>query len=127
MGRVSAQRGSRFHSTVCPIVTYYINRYISAVIVSFADAGTADIYNIRATKAARQVCPEKLWKIARRKLNQLNYVTTLEALRVPPGNQLELLVGDRAGQYSIRINRQYRICFIWSDARPRAVQIVDYH
>ena len=101
MGCVSAQRGSRFPPTVCPIVTYYINRYISAVIVSFADAGTADIYNIRATKAARQVCPEKLWKIARRKLNQLNYVTTLEALRVPPGNQLELLVGDRAGQHSI--------------------------
>jgi proteic killer suppression protein len=126
MGGVSGQHRFRFLSTGCPVVTYYINRYILAVIVSFADAGTADVYNIRATKAARRVCPEKLWRVARRKLNQLNYVTTLEALRVPPGNQLELLVGDRAGQYSIRINQQYRICFIWSDSGPRGVKIVDY-
>jgi len=97
------------------------------VILSFKDEGTDDIYNVRETKAARRVCPENLWKVARRKLNQLNSATKLDALRVPPGNQLELLVGDRAGQYSIRIDQRYRICFIWIDSEAANVEIVDYH
>jgi len=66
-------------------------------------------------------------KVARRKLLQLSIAATLEDLRVPPGNRLESLKGDRAGQQSIRINGQWRICFIWSDAGPEAVEIVDYH
>jgi len=97
------------------------------VILSFKDEGTGDIYNVRETKAARRVCPENLWKVARRKLNQLNSATKLAVLRVPPGNQLELLVGDRVGQYSIRINQRYRICFVWIDSGAANVEIVDYH
>jgi proteic killer suppression protein len=57
----------------------------------------------------------------------LDVARTINDLRVPPGNRLEKLVGDRGGQYSIRVNDQYRICFTWSDAGPSDVQIVDYH
>jgi proteic killer suppression protein len=97
------------------------------VILSFADAGTADVFNVRPTKAARRVCPENLWKVARRKLTLLNVATRIDGLRSPPGNQLELLKGDRAGQYSIRINNKYRVCFRWTDFGAEAVEIVDYH
>jgi proteic killer suppression protein len=62
-----------------------------------------------------------------RKLAQLDAAQTLEFLRSPPGNQLEALRHDRIGQYSIRINRQWRVCFVWTDAGPAQVEIVDYH
>jgi proteic killer suppression protein len=65
--------------------------------------------------------------VARRKLRQLQIAGRLDDLRVPPGNRLEALKGNRAGQHSIRINDQYRICFTWTDAGPRDVEIVDYH
>ena len=65
--------------------------------------------------------------IARRKLRQLEIAGRLDDLRVPPGNRLEALKGDRAGQYSIRINAQWRICFQWSAAGAHNVEIVDYH
>ena len=65
--------------------------------------------------------------IARRKLRQLEIAADLEDLRVPPGNRLEALRGDRAGQYSIRINRQWRICFRWTEAGAELVEIIDYH
>ena len=68
-----------------------------------------------------------LWPIARRKLDQINRVRAIEALRVPPGNRLEKLSGERAGQYSIRINEQYRICFRWDDEYAYEVEITDYH
>lgn len=97
------------------------------MIVSFKDEGTEDIFNGKNTKEARRTCPESLWKIATRKLDQLDSVTTLNELRIPPGNRLEALTGDRAGQYSIRINDQYRICFVWTDTGPDEVEIVDYH
>ena len=64
---------------------------------------------------------------ARRKLRQLEIAQRLEDLRIPPGNRLEPLRGDRAGQHSIRINDQYRLCFLWSDSGPEGVEIVDYH
>ncbi len=66
-------------------------------------------------------------KIARRKLRQLEIAANIEDLRVPPGNRLEVLKGDRAGQYSIRINRQWRICFRWTEAGAEDVEIIDYH
>jgi len=66
-------------------------------------------------------------RVARRKLRQLEIAGRLDDLRIPPGNRLEALRGDRAGQYSIRINDQFRLCFIWSDAGPEAVELVDYH
>ena len=62
-----------------------------------------------------------------RKLAMLNRAGTLEDLRVPPGNRLESLKGERAGQFSIRINDQYRVCFVWTAAGPKDVEIVDYH
>jgi proteic killer suppression protein len=97
------------------------------MIRSFHDAGTEDIFNGANTRAARQVCPESLWKVAFRKLDQLDSVASLADLRVPPGNQLEALTGDRNGQFSIRINRQYRVCFLWTELGPDQVEIVDYH
>jgi len=97
------------------------------MIVSFKDQGTEDIFNGSNTKAARQTCPESLWKIAIRKLDQLDSVTALRELSVPPGNRLEVLTGDRTGQYSIRINERWRICFVWSEGGPDEVEIVDYH
>jgi len=68
-----------------------------------------------------------LWAVTRRKLDQLNAAVSLESLRVPPGNRLEALRGDRAGEHSIRVNQQYRVCFDWTDAGPDRVGIVDYH
>lgn len=68
-----------------------------------------------------------LVKVATRKLTQLDAAATLEFLRSPPGNQLELLQGDRQGQHSIRINKQWRVCFIWRDESAFDVEITDYH
>lgn len=65
--------------------------------------------------------------VARRKLRQLQIAGRLEDLRVPPGNRLEALKGDRAGQHSIRVNAQFRVCFRWAAAGAEAVEIVDYH
>ena len=64
---------------------------------------------------------------ARRKLDQLNAAATLDFLRVPPGNRLEALKGSRKGQHSIRVNDQYRVCFVWTNEGPGGVEIVDYH
>ena len=66
-------------------------------------------------------------RVARRKLRQLEIADCLDDLRIPPGNRLEALRGDRAGQHSIRINNQYRLCFLWTEAGPEDVEIVDYH
>ena len=66
-------------------------------------------------------------RVALRKLEQLDWSALLEDLRVPPGNQLEALKGDRKGQYSIRINEQWRVCFVWTMEGPADVEIVDYH
>jgi len=97
------------------------------MIVSFRDQATEDIFNGFNSKEARKACPRTLWRIAERKLDQLDSVLTLEELRIPPGNRLELLAGDRKGEYSIRINEQYRICFSWAVTGPYDVEIVDYH
>lgn len=72
-------------------------------------------------------CPQRLWSVARRKLDQLDSVETLEDLRIPRGNRLEALSGSRKGQFSIRINEQYRGCFEWTSSGPNNVEIVDYH
>jgi proteic killer suppression protein len=68
-----------------------------------------------------------LESVARRKLRQLEIAGRLSDLRTPPGNRLEPLKGDRAGQHSIRVNDQYRVCFVWTSAGPEDVEIVDYH
>jgi proteic killer suppression protein len=97
------------------------------MIRSFHDRGTEDIFNRVNSREARQTCPESFWKIARRKLDQLNAVVSLGSLRIPPGNKLKSLKGDRLGEYSIRINEQFRICFIWTEQGPERVEITDYH
>ena len=93
------------------------------MISDFADATTRFVYSGRCPKGF----PSDLFKVARRKLAFLDAAETLESLRVPPGNRLEPLRGDREGQHAIRINDQFRICFIWTDSGPRRVEIVDYH
>ena len=97
------------------------------MIQSFKGAGAEDIYDGAASREAMKCCPKAIWPVARRKLDQLNRVREVAELRVPPGNRLELLQGDREGQYSIRINQQYRICFQWEDGHACAVEITDYH
>ena len=97
------------------------------MIVAFRGQGTRDIFNGVNSRAARKTCPESLWKVAARKLDLLDSATTLDELRVPPGNRLEALSGDRKGNHSIRINEQYRICFQWTEKGPDQVEIVDYH
>ena len=97
------------------------------MIQSFRDAGSEDIFNGENTKAARQSCPTSLWKVAFRKLDLLDSVVSLNDLRAPPGNRLEALSKGREGQYSLRINDQYRICFTWTEQGPAEVEIVDYH
>lgn len=88
-------------------------------------------FNCKETQAlfAGQ-CPRRylaIQAVAERKLAQLDAAQTLDFLRCPPGNRLEKLSGDRAGQYSIRINDQFRVCFVWTDHGPAGVEIVDYH
>ncbi|MCK4599691.1 type II toxin-antitoxin system RelE/ParE family toxin [Candidatus Bipolaricaulota bacterium] len=97
------------------------------MIRSFATQATEDIFNGRSTKAARRTCPQNLWSIAGRKLDQLDSVESLGGLRIPPGNCLEQLFGSRRGQFSIRINDRYGLCFHWTEMGPADVEIVDYH
>ena len=97
------------------------------MIVSFHDKGTEDVFDGRRIRDAARACPRVLWRVAARKLDQLDSVSRLDELRVPPGNRLESLKGGRKGQHSIRINDQFRICFVWTSAGPEEVEIVDYH
>ena len=85
------------------------------------------MFDGRDTRAARAVCPQSIWPVARRKLDQINRVRDLRHLGVPPGNRLERLHGQREGQHSIRINQQYRICFRWEEGHAFEVEVTDYH
>lgn len=100
---------------------------MATMIRSFRDQGTEDVFDGKDTKAARKTCPPQVWRVARRKLDQLNRAAHLQDLRAPPQNKLEKLGGDRQGQRSIRINDQYRICFVWTDEGPQEVEITGYH
>jgi len=92
------------------------------MILTFKCADTQNLFQRNRVK--RFVNIES---IARRKLEQINAAATLEFLRAPPGNRLEPLSGNRKGQHSIRINDQFRVCFIWTPQGPKDVEIVDYH
>ena len=92
------------------------------MIVSFR---SKDAERLNAGKRVREF--QAVERIILRKLRQLQIAQTIDDLRVPPGNRLEALHGDRKGQYSIRINDRYRICFVWTTAGPSEVEIVDYH
>lgn len=92
-----------------------------------ADKGTEDAYNGHASKAARKSVPADIETVALRKLQQLDQAQQLFDLAAPPGNRLERLRGDRAGQHSIRINDKYRVCFVWTDTGAVDVEVNDYH
>ncbi len=96
------------------------------LIVSFSDKGTEDIFDGEDSKLARKTLPIRLHGKGAKTLDRLNSAVSLRSLSLP-GLRLEKLKGDRAGQHSIRINDQYRICFRWSDAGAEDVEIVDYH
>ncbi len=93
------------------------------MIKSFKDKETEKIFN----RLRSQKLPADIQQIALRKLRLLNRVETIQELRIPPANRLEKLKGERLGQYSIRINDQWRICFEWQDNNSFNVEIVDYH
>lgn len=93
------------------------------MIKNFRSSETEKIWNgIRSKRL-----PQDIQQIARRKLRMLNNARSLNDLRVPPANRLEALKGSRSGQHSVRINDQWRICFIWMDGDAANVEIVDYH
>jgi proteic killer suppression protein len=92
------------------------------MIVSFRDTDTESLARGRRVRRFQAV-----ELVARRKLRQLEIAGRLDDLKVPPGNRLERLRGDRDGRHSIRINDQFRVCFRWTEAGPTEVEIVDYH
>ncbi|HEY8212988.1 MAG TPA: type II toxin-antitoxin system RelE/ParE family toxin [Methylocystis sp.] len=93
------------------------------MIRSFADSETQLIWSGRRSRKL----PPGIQAVALRKLRLLNQARALSDLRVPPGNRLEALKGDRAGQHSIRVNEQWRVCFVWIEGGASDVTIVDYH
>ena len=93
------------------------------MIRSFADKRTAAIFSGRMARGL----PSGVQERARAKLLAVDAAAVLGDLRVPPGNRLEALLGDRKGQYSIRVNRRWRVCFAWQDGDATDVEIVDYH
>ncbi len=93
------------------------------MIQSFKSKETEKIFNGRFSAKL----PQSMQRLAVRKLIMLDAAGELKELRVPPGNRLEALSGDRAGQHSIRINNQWRICFVWREGNAHEVEIVDYH
>jgi toxin HigB-1 len=96
------------------------------MIRAFADDGTRDIWHGVNSKAARRI-PKALWAVVRRKLDQIDAVTKLDDLRVPPGNRLRTLEGERAGHYAIRVNDQYRVVFRFEGRDAHEVRCTDYH
>ena len=93
------------------------------MIQSFRDKRTAAVFQGKMPKGF----PSDIASVARRKLRMLDAVVALDDLRSPPGNHLEALSKDRAGEHSIRINNQWRVCFVWRDGNSHEVEIVDYH
>lgn len=92
------------------------------MIQSFKCKDTLALYEGKSPRRFKAFLP-----VAERKLSQLDAAQTLDFMRAPPGNHLEALKGDRKGQHSVRINVQWRICFVWTDTSPIDVEIVDYH
>jgi proteic killer suppression protein len=97
------------------------------VAIEFRNRGTEDVFNGIDSRAARRLVPSGLVERAREKLFLIDDAESIQDLRIPPGNRLEALKGDRKGQFSVRINEQYRVCFRWSEHGARDVEIVDYH
>ena len=103
-------------------LTYYAARNIlSSMISSFKDADTRELYETGSSRRFSAIA-----RVALRKLDMIAAATAVETLRVPPGNHLEQLRGDRAGQWSIRVNEKWRVCFRWAGTDALDVEIVDY-
>jgi proteic killer suppression protein len=100
-----------------------LRTYVHVMIVSFRDKRTAAVFRGKMPKGF----PTDLGSVSRRKLIALDAATALEDLRQPLGNQLEALKDDRAGQHSIRVNDQWRLCFVWRDGNAYEVEVTDYH
>jgi proteic killer suppression protein len=96
---------------------------VCGMITSFHDDATESIWQGNFTKKL----PNQIQAVARRKLRILNNARRIDDLRIPPNNRLEMLGGDRAGQWSIRINDQWRVCFEWNDGHAARIEICDYH
>ena len=96
------------------------------MIVSFRDDGTKDVWDGKRSRDARRTCPDNILRVVYRKLDMISQAVRLDDLLAPPANRLEKLKGDRADQYSIRINDQFRVCFNWTDAGATEV-VTDYH
>ena len=92
------------------------------MIISFADQDTADLFEGKRVRKFANIL-----SVAERKLQQLDSAATLDAMKSPPGNRLEALLGNLKGQHSIRINGQFRLCFVWMPDGVHDVRIVDYH
>ena len=105
-----------------PIDRFRYAEQNQSMIHSFSDKDTEALFHSVSVARFKNV-----ERVARRKLLQLHAVSELVTLRIPPGNQLEALKGDRRGQHSIRINAQWRICFVWREEGAHEVEIVDYH
>ncbi len=97
------------------------------MIRTFANRATEDIFNGVPSRRARAACPWYLWRAARRKLDLINFASSLIRLSVPPGNRLKALRGDRDGAFSVRINVQYRVRFRWENGDAYEVEVTDYH
>lgn len=93
------------------------------MILTFQNEATRSVWQGEFTRKL----PNQIQAVARRKLRMLNNVRSLDDLRIPPNNRLETLKGDRAGQHSIRINDQWRVCFVWAGSNAESVEICDYH
>ncbi len=93
------------------------------MIRSFRGKDTEKLFRRERSKAV----PPDVQRVALRKLAQVDAAANIQDLKVPPGNRLEALSGDRRGQFSIRINEQWRVCFVWKDGHAHEVEIVDYH
>ncbi len=106
-----------------PLDNHHQLGYYSPVIASFADRQTEALFRLEKVK---RIDP-RIQRAALRKLRYLDKAATLDDLRVPPGNRLEALSGDRVGQHSIRVNDQWRIVFKWRDGRAHGVSVLDYH
>lgn len=109
------------HARIITIDVINGNRYYWHVIKSFASRETAEIWRTGKTRGSPP------FGVTRRNLALLDAAGCLDDIKVPPGNRLEKLKGNRHGQYSVRINDQYRICFIWRDHDAYQVEIADYH
>ena len=126
-GSAARLEGRTLHPERCAArflldMTPYVS-YIECVIIGFVDAETERFFR-------DGVCPAQWRAISKdiaRKLDMLDAAPTLEALRLPPGNRLEALKADRAGQFSILVNDRWRVCFFWTEGGPDRVEVVDYH